>query len=300
MRYRSFGVAGKAVSAVGLLLRSPAVAPTPQACRALLFCAMENGVNLFEIAAESEALERGVAEALTAVERRLIFLAWRICGRSGEMLDAERLGQIVRRGLQRTGADYFDLLMLDEAAFAALTVDGRQFLGDLRAGGAALQIGVSGDGEAADACVGAQPFDVLATPFNLTSDWRSRRRVREASAAGMVALAYDSMPPDRLRPVAAPQGAAPSILRRTAHINPLAGAGTYAFLHHTPGWTPEELCLAYALTEPSLATVQVEDARPEALERLAAVAERELPTGLAAQIEMARFSVEQPPEQKRA
>jgi hypothetical protein len=36
------------------------------------------------------------------------------------------------------------------------------------------------------------------------------------------------------------------------------------------------------------------------IERLCAVGERELPTGMAAQIEMARFSAEPPEEQKRA
>ena len=39
--------------------------------------------------------------------------------------------------------------------------------------------------------------------------------------------------------------------------NPLAGAGTYAFLENTRGWKSEEICLAYALTEPCLASVQI-------------------------------------------
>jgi hypothetical protein len=152
-----------------------------------------------------------------------------------------------------------------------------------------LQIGVSGEGPAADACIGQAPFEVLSTPFNLTSDWKSRRRVRDAAAAGMVAIAYDPMPGEMLKPAAA--AAKPSLLDRVMQSNAApADTGAYAFLHQTNGWSAEELCLGFALTEPSFATVQ----------HLAGVAERELPTGAAAQIEMARFSVEPEPQKKRA
>ena len=58
----------------------------------------------------------------------------------------------------------------------------------------------------------------------------------------------------------------------------------------TRNWSPEEICLAYALTEPSLATVQIHAERAERLEALAAIPDREMPPGVSAQIEMARFS----------
>ena len=56
--------------------------------------------------------------------------------------------------------------------------------------------------------------------------------------------------------------------RGNAH--PLAGVGSYAFLDETPKWTAEELCLAYALTEPSLCSVQITGDRVERIEQLAA------------------------------
>jgi aryl-alcohol dehydrogenase-like predicted oxidoreductase len=64
----------------------------------------------------------------------------------------------------------------------------------------------------------------------------------------------------------------------------------YHFLEDTHGWTGEEICLAYALFEPAVTSVQMHADSLERLTRLAAVPERELPTGVAAQIEMARFS----------
>src|SRR5690606_2640819 len=99
MRYRPFGVAGKAVSAVSLTLSETAAAPTAQAWRGVLFGAMECGINAFDVVAGCEPLARGVAEALQAVDRDLLFLGWRLRGESLPALDADVLGQAVRQAL---------------------------------------------------------------------------------------------------------------------------------------------------------------------------------------------------------
>ena len=70
--------------------------------------------------------------------------------------------------------------------------------------------------------------------------------------------------------------------------DPLAGVGTFAFLHQTPGWDAESICLAHVMTDPAICSVLIQ-ARDEArIERLASVPDRDMPPGLAAQIEMAR------------
>lgn len=281
MRYRHFGLTGKAVSAVSLLLEETAELSSPEDWRDLIFAAMENGVNCFDLPAGAEPIERAMADALRVVERRLLFVISRVNGDVRQPMDAARLAERVRDSLGRTGAGVFDVLMLDEAAVATLTGDGRELLAELRAGGVVVQVGASGEA-GAERMIGVEPFGVLATPFNLTSGWSERRRLRDASDANMVTVSYDPAPAEMLRrPTSAP---APG--RR----NPLAGAGTYAFLHETRGWSAEELCVAYALTEPSLATVQCRATRAEHVAVLAAVAERDPPTGLGAQIEMARFA----------
>jgi aryl-alcohol dehydrogenase-like predicted oxidoreductase len=89
----------------------------------------------------------------------------------------------------------------------------------------------------------------------------------------------------------------PSLWRRRA--DPLADIGGYDFLHNTHSWTAQQICLAYALTEPSLATVQITAETPAELEALAAIAERDLPTGCSAQIEMARFSAQEAERNRR-
>ncbi|MFN3523189.1 MAG: aldo/keto reductase [Phenylobacterium sp.] len=298
MRYRPFGISGKAVSAISVLMRESSALPTPLAWRTFIFSAMESGVNCFEMVAGSEAMCAGMRGALEAVERRLLFLTWRMRGEAGRPLTADHISRSVREGLHRVHCAYFDVLMLDEQAFATLTDDAHQLLDDLRAGGLALQIGVAGGGPVIDSAIADPTFEVAASPFNLTSGWDVRRRMKEAVAANMALVGYDVFPQALLKP-AAVQPQKTGLFRR--HVEPLAGAGTYAFLHETPGWAASELCLAYALTEPAFATVQVEVTRAEILERMCAVADRDLPTGVAAQIEMARFSPQANAlEQKRA
>lgn len=292
MRYRPFGVSGKAVSAVSLLLREAPNMTTPQAWRTVMFAAMENGINCFELTAGLDVLALGVGEALRSVERRLVFLSWKLRGDGSQSLTAEAIAASVRNGLQKTGAKYFDLLTMDEAAYETLEPSAHGYLADLRAAGHCLQLGIVGDGPVVDTCIQSAAFDVMATPFNLTSDWKARRRVRDAADRNMTIIAYDAFPPAQIR---AGGGGAPmrggSLLRR-GPAEPLAGVGTYAFLHQTSSWSAEELCLAYLMTEPTFATVQVEAFRAESIARIAAVTDRDLPTGVAAQIEMARFSAD--------
>lgn len=296
MRYRPFGLTGKAVSAVSLALRSAGGPATPQAWRSLIFQGMENGINCFDVGAGGEALERGVAEALQAVERRLLFLVFTIEGDPLRPLTAEALADLIRQGLKRTSAGFFDVLMLDESAYASLTPQAVLLLKRVRDANMVLQLGVAGEGEAMADCIRDPAYEVLATRYNLTSEWQARRLLREATAAGMTAIGYDVAPTAIVKP--ASELKLPSLRKRTHQ--PLAGAGTYAFLHETPRWSAEELCLAYALTEPALATLQINLSMADQLEALAAVPDRDPPTALGAQVEMARFSSEPPDERKRA
>lgn len=290
MRYRPFGATGKAVSAISLLLHEAPNMNSPAAWRALAFSAMENGVNSFELTAGSDVLAMGVGEALSAVERRLIFLGWRLRGALAGQMTARDIAESVRGGLQRTRAAYFDVLIMDEAAVETLTPDARTYLADLKNSGVCLQIGVVGDGPVIDDCISNELFDVLVTPFSLVSDWQARRRIRDASAANMTLLACDPFPTSLPGPAHAEGERAPRRgLLGIRRPDPLSAMGGYGFLQNTAGWTNEDICLAYTLTEPAFATVQVEAWRTDALERLAAVCDKDLPTSVSAQIEMARF-----------
>jgi aryl-alcohol dehydrogenase-like predicted oxidoreductase len=289
MRYRPFGAAGKAVSAVSLLLREGPSMTSVEAWRRLVFTAMENGVNSFELGGGSDILTIGVGEALAAVERRLIFLAYRMRANPLGPISAQDVAAAVRAVLQNTRAGYLDLLMMDEGAVETLTPQARTYLTDLKASGVCLQIGLAGDGPAIEGGIADDLFEVLATPFSLRSDWQVRRRIRDASAANMTLIGCD---PFAANPRTGAESSRNPRLSLLALRQPRASAApdTYAFLNETPGWTHDELCLGYALTEPAFASIQLELWRGDVVERMAAVADRDLPTGVAAQIEMARFS----------
>ncbi|MCC7267398.1 MAG: hypothetical protein IT546_08680 [Caulobacteraceae bacterium] len=288
MRYRPFGISGVAASAISLLLQAR---PGADAQR-LALAALENGINTFTLVGGSREVAEGAGIAWTQVERHLLVLGLRLPGPAGRPVTAEYLSAVIREHLAWAGLEYFDFLLLEEAAFAALTSEAIRLLGDLRAVGLARLIGVAGSSEALDACIGSELFEVLAAPFDMTSGWAMRRRIKNAVEAEMALICCDASPDALCQPPRA-QKAKLNLLGR-APANPLSGAGTYAFLHHTKGWGAEELCIGYVLTEPAFATIQIDTTDVALIERYASITDRDLPTGVAAQIEMARFAVQQP------
>ena len=300
MRYRPFGSDGKAVSAVGLCINEGAAAAHGVD---LIYSALEAGVNVFQVAAGDEAAIAAMAEGLAHVERRLLFVILR----SG--VGRERNGAEVRdfspaalvTSIRATGSALrlgpFDLVLLDDPGVDELSPRALEAVRAERDGGRVKGVGVSGDNEAMDAYISARAFDVLSTPYNLLSGWKERNRLKTAAAGNMPVLGYRFMPPDldaRERHAAAV--ATPtklSLFKPSAPAISAALAKTpYAFLDEVNGWTAQEICLGFALTEPGLASILLSPRTLEEVESLTAVPDRDMPTYIAAQIEMARFAAQ--------
>jgi aryl-alcohol dehydrogenase-like predicted oxidoreductase len=281
------GGSGMAVSAISLSLTDSSVRTTPQAWEQLIYCAFENGINALEVVGRQPALIDGAGLAAKAVERRLLFISLRLglavsaAGAVMRDFSPESLMLQVESFLSRTGLEYIDAVILDDPHGDELSPHALEGLKAMREAGRARMLGVAGEDPAIDAYISAGAFDVLATPFNLTSGWKERLRLKAALDRDMAVIGYDYFPPQF-------QNGASEAKR--LQNDRMAGIGTYAFLERTQNWTAEELCLAYALTEPSLATIQVTGDRIDRIEALSSVPERDLPTGVAAQIEMARFT----------
>ena len=272
MRYRPFGATyGIAVSTVSLLL-DDAGRKSARDWRELIEAAMGAGINTFELAGHSDALLDGLAQAIAGVERRLLFLAWR----------APAIGNLEHTTgmiLRRLDIDYIDLVVVEDLGQI-------EFARTLKHSRAARQIGIAGSGETMDLALDRPGVDCLITPYSLTSGWKERHRLKVASERNIAVIARDVCPAELTgadKPSLIPKGwfkKKPRISVRSA----------YHFLEDTHGWTGEEICLAFALFEPAVTSVQMEADSVERVIRLAAVPERDLPTGVAAQIEMARFS----------
>ena len=281
MRYRPFGVAGQTVSAVTVVLGER---PDGEAARLrLVYTALEAGVNSFELRDPSAA--RVLGEALSVVERRMLVVSLRLCG--SHVLDGAAVLAAVEQPLLAGRLQRFDAVVVQDPH--RLTEDGWRTLATVREASRARLLGVCGEG--VDAALARPEPDLLVTQHHLGSGWADRNRMTKAAAARRTVIG------EGYHPVfAGPDGAAGSesarrglfgLFQRPAPIEKLDG---YGFLRRTPNWAADEICLAHALLEPTLASVVLDAAAPEDVDRLAAVTERELPTGLSAQIEMARFA----------
>jgi aryl-alcohol dehydrogenase-like predicted oxidoreductase len=285
MRYRPLGARGQVVSSVSLILQPEPFRRRPGDWTSLIYAALECGVSGFEIRGLDGPLGEGLGSALGGVDRRLVFVALRLAVRRDRKAGLEAMRGQINAALAATGLDYLDAVLVEHPSDGA-EVQGLDELSGLKSAGLVRTLGIAGSGETVDALVARGKLDLLATEYSLLSGWAERRRVRSAVASDMGVLGYGVFPRETLDRLIQPR------VRNKA--NPLAGTGGYGFLQQTRDWTPEELCVAYALTEPGLASVQVRPESIDHLERLAAVTDRELPSGVAAQIEMARFSA--PPE----
>ena len=305
MRYRPFGHFNVSVSAVSVILADDG-RRSAEAWAKLIYVALECGINAFEVQGRQPALIEGMNRAFKHVERRLVFVAWRIGPGTIPPQFADQAFQpklvtaSVQSALARTGLEYIDLALLDDPGEHDLPAPTLQALKDLKTAGQVRLIGVAGENPAIEAYISTRQFDVVGLPFSLASGWRDRLRLRQAQDRDMAVVGYDFCPPALCS--AAP--ATPlAIVKRSLWGKKAAVAvadDAYAFLDATPGWTRQDICLAFAMTEPALATVQVLPESAEALQAFAAVADREMPAGLAASIEMARVMVTDGGQQSRS
>lgn len=288
MRYRPFGATGIAVSALTLRLADSSRLRASD-WRALVFTALENGVNSFQIDGDAPEMLQGAGEAFASVERRLLFLTWRV------RQDANQLGQQTLDSLRRwayegLGLDYLDLVLINDPQSPSLPINfeaGLQTLWSARALGG---LGIASRGDIHPGLLANGLVTAVSSPYNLSSGWAERHRIRQASQNNFAVIGEDFWP-QALRELADQAPRRPSFWQR--RTDPLADVGGYEFLSKTPGWSGEDICLGYALTEPSLATVRITADTRQEVERLAEVVERDLPTGVCAQIEMARFSAQE-------
>lgn len=301
MRYRPFGLTGQAVSALTLSLGARDIAGGPEAGRELVYSALEAGINSYRLETADPVLAEVLGQALKHVDRKLVQVSLTLGagdGRRGSDRDfsAEGITAAIDRALHASGLGWFDMAMLDEPIDHELPQSTLNALKALRATERVRLLGVSGEGDVMDTYVSTGAFDVLATPFHVNASWQIRSRLRAAREQDMAIFVYGYFP-DSLN--TAKKAANAHVEKKKGLFNfggpkskegPLVHAGTFAFLHRTNNWTAEAICLAYALTDPSVSSIMIEASDIERLNTLSQVPDRDMPPGLAAQIEMARVA----------
>jgi aryl-alcohol dehydrogenase-like predicted oxidoreductase len=299
MRYRPFGATGAAISTLTLSLGGDSLSKGVESANDLVFSALEAGINSYRLETADPVLAEVLGRALSNVDRKLLNVSLELGsgdGRKGSERDfsAEGMTAAIDRCLHVSGLGWIDVALLEEPGEDELPQTSLNALKALRATERVRYLGVSGQGDVMDAYVSTGAFDVLGTPFHVNVDWKIRSRIRAAREQDMAILAYDYFP-DAL-----------NTAKKVATLNqpkrglfgfgakpksdPLADAGTFAFLHRTPNWSAEAICLAHAMTDPAISSVLVHARDAERLNGLATVPERDMPPGLSAQIEMARVA----------
>lgn len=300
MRYRPFGASGAAISTLTLSLGVENLARGVAAANDLIYSALEAGINSYRLETADPVLAEVVGQALANVDRKLLNVSLELGagdGRKGSQRDFSAAGMTgaIDRCLHVSGLGWIDVALLEEPGEDELPQSSLNALKALRATERVRYLGVSGSGEVMDAYVSTGAFDVLGTPFHVNVDWKIRSRVRAAREKDMAILAYDYFPAEldtekKAATLHQPKKGFFGFGGSKPNNAPLADAGTFAFLHRTSYWTAEEICLAHAMTDPAISSVLITARDAERLNALASVPERDMPPGLAAQIEMARVA----------
>jgi len=303
MRYRPFGATGAAISNLTFSVGIDIAARGPEVAHGLIYAALEAGINSYRLETADPVLAELVGQALSSVDRKLVNVSLALGrgdGRRGGERDfsAEGMTGAIDRALHISGLGWIDMALLEQPGENELPQSSLNALKALRQTERVRYLGVAGDDAVMDAYVSTGAFDVLATPYNVDSPWQVRSRIRDARAQDMAVLAYDYFPDSLNSAQKAATVHEPkkglfgfgSGLGGRAKNDPLAGAGTFAFLHQTANWDAEAICLAHVLTDPSICSVIVKSRDAERLARLAMIPDRDMPPGLSAQIEMARVS----------
>lgn len=291
MRYRPFGVSGSAISNLTLSFGAEALARGREAGLDLLYSALEAGINSYRLETADPVAAEVLGEALSHVDRKLVYVSVTLGTGEARDFSAEGMTAAIDRVLHFSGLGWIDMAVLHEPGETELAQASLAALKALRKTGRIRLLGIAGGGPVMDAYVSTGAFDALLTPFDINAGWPIRNRIRSAREQDMAVFAYDFYIDRRTRAPDAP------VFKRG-----LFGLGggkrppdtpkkdAFGFLYRTPNWTAEAICLSYVLTDPSVSSVIVTPTGADRLAVLAAAPERDMPPGLAAQIEMARVT----------
>jgi len=293
MRYRPFGVSGSAISNLTLSFGADVLKRGREAGLDLLYSALESGINSYRLENADPVAAEVLGEALSHVDRKLVYVGLTLGAGDGagggRDFSAQGMTAAIDRALHFSGLGWIDVAVLHEPGEAELSQSSLSALKAMRATGRIKLLGVAGGGEVMDAYVSTGAFDALLTPFDINADWKIRNRIRAARDQDMAVFAYDFYADRRSGPRIAPvfkKGLFGIGAQKRPPDTPQKDA--FGFLYRTQNWTAEAICLAYVLTDPTVSSVIVNATDTDRLAQLAAAPERDMPPGLAAQIEMAR------------
>jgi hypothetical protein len=297
VQYRPFPSLDMAISALTLSLMDPRERWRADEVRDLIHAAFENGVNSVEMVSPNPAMLVGVAEGIAIVDRPLICVGLRLQPHETANFQPQGVVNQVRAAIVQTGLKYLDVVTI-HSPMAPIPKPSLEILWKLKKAGHVRALGITADTHSVDRYVETALFQSLVTPFNLFVDSTIRNRIRHAFEKDIAVLASDPYSADIMRTTASSNNNKGGLFKRKVEV--WQPRGPFDFLHDTPGWTAEELCVGHNLTEPCIASIVIQAERRDMIDRLSNCIDRHLPQGVGAQVEMARFAANQTGERRRA
>ena len=293
MLYRRCLHSGLALSALRLRLSAHAFRKSPGAVGGLVERALGHGINAFQIDSGDAVFVAQVAQALKMVDRNILFVSLTARDDHGVAYDGalrtqalkQRLSEALRlRGLQR-----LDMVTFQSAEYRSLTPETHNFLRRLNETHTVSQVGVQVEPSDYLAVLDAGYPTAILTDFDVTATKNRRLMLQDASRRNLSVFAQNYYP---ARLIEGRQGESIRDHLSSVHTGGLSGPEKYSFLTNENGWTAEEICLGFTLSQAQVVSVGVVARSPDHLDGLARVVGRTLPRALHAHIELGTFGVD--------
>lgn len=292
MRYRPFGRSQLALSTLGLEL-CPHTQKTDHIVK-LIKAGLECGINAYFFKSLHQKTLIQAAKEFSIVERKILFIGAlgyeTDQGISGFSMEPAQLRQRLKWAVRDCGLDYLDFLAFDNPHPNYLPEDSMDLLDRLRQSQLIKHLAAIVETNEMLDLIHSPEFSIIMTSFNINSDWAKRNAIDKSLLSNKSIFSLNHFPEAIHKKSDVAPKTETGLFNIFAKKSPLAGSGTYAFLHQTPEWTAEELCLAYVLSQPTLSCVWINPDSVDEIYQLAEIPERHMPPSVPAQIEMARFS----------
>ncbi|OYU68582.1 MAG: hypothetical protein CFE28_00345 [Alphaproteobacteria bacterium PA2] len=290
MRYRSYGIEGRAISSIAVQLDDPRGSGSRDLWRDRVRRSLAHGVNAFEVVTGSQALAEGLGDELALRDRAQTILSWRIRSAGRESISGLDIAEAVEQALDWTGLTFLDQLMLEWDVYRTLEPGAWDVLSGFARAGAFERLGIVGGEQAVDLCLTDRRFRAVKTFYDIVENPVLRRKVGEAARMDVVVMAraFFGKPAEESVLGRTFMSELGDFLSLTPKVEQKKKTPVLDFLKTTPGWTPEEVTLSCLLADPSVATGVVETLDDRHIGSLAISTERDLPGAVTAQLEIAR------------
>lgn len=261
--------------------------------RGIVERALENGINAFQIDSSDITFLSQISQVLKVVDRSILFVSMTARDDLGASHTAplalpalkQRLAEAVRLpGLQR-----LDMVTFQSTEFRALPPEGHAFLRRLAETHTVSQVGVQVEPSDYLAVLDAGYPTAILTDFDVTATKNRRLMLQDANHRNLSVFAQNYYP---ARLIEGRQGESIRDHLSSVHTGGVASTDKYSFLTNENGWTAEEICLGFTLSQAQIVNVGVVARSPDHLEGLARVVGRTLPRALHAHIELGTFGVD--------